>query len=493
MMTFEDFAYERPDLQVVTERLEELLGEFDQAKPGDLVGIVRAVKRLRARWTTQQSLCYVRHTADTSDTFYEAEQAYFDEVAPQFDALVHRFHEALAKSEHVGAVTEAFGPQYMRRVRASLRSFDPSTVASLGEENRLASSYTKLRAQASIPFRGQTYNLSSIQPLLIDRDRTTRREANEAVWSFYAEHEAELQELFAKLVAQRTDIARRQGRDNFVSLGYDRMSRTDYGPQEVAAFRAQVREHIVPLATELYRRQSERLGQDALEYHDEGLAWPQGNPKPRGNPEATVAAAADLYAELSKETEQFFAVMEERGLMDLVARDNKAPGGYCTYLPSFCVPFIFSNFNGTSGDIDVLTHELGHAFQMYEASRQPLLEYLMPTYEACEIPSMSMEFFAYPWMDKFFADEAERYRTNHLEMAVKYLPYITAIDEFQHLVYEQPDMTSEERLRAWLDLEAAYLPHRDYGSSASAGIDLLLERFDFSQRPKAQQFKVTPH
>jgi M3 family oligoendopeptidase len=148
--------------------------------------------------------------------------------------------------------------------------------------------------------------------------------------------------------------------------------------------------------------------------------------------------------------------------MDLVARDGKATGGYCTFVYQHCVPFIFSNFNGTSGDVDVLTHELGHAFQMYESRRQPVLEYIMPTYEACEIHSMSMEFFAYPWMEGFFGEDADRYRTNHLETAIKYLPYIVAVDEFQHHIYEQPDLSHAERKQVWSNLEATYLPHRDY-------------------------------
>jgi oligoendopeptidase F len=94
--------------------------------------------------------------------------------------------------------------------------------------------------------------------------------------------------------------------------------------------------------------------------------------------------------------------------MDLVNRDGKATGGYCTYISKFGAPFIFSNFNGTSGDIDVLTHEAGHAFQVWNSSRFPFDEYHWPTSDAAEIHSMSMEFFTWPWMHLFFGPDTKK-------------------------------------------------------------------------------------
>lgn len=76
-----------------------------------------------------------------------------------------------------------------------------------------------------------------------------------------------------------------------------------------------------------------------------------------------------MYKELSAETDEFFNFMLDNDLLDLVAKKGKAGGGYCTYIENYKAPFIFSNFNGTSGDIDVLTHEAGHAFQVYESRK----------------------------------------------------------------------------------------------------------------------------
>lgn len=463
-MTFSDYEYTRPDLEAVAAQFEELLEAFAGGDAEQQVELISAIKKIRSRFATEQSLCHIRHTADTRDEFYEAENAFFDEAAPRFEALVNRFNAALAASPHRAAITEAFGPQFLRRIEVALRAFDPATLDRLTRENKLASAYTKLKARAQIEYDGTTYNLSSLQPLLIDPDREVRAGASAARWAFFAEHRGELDRLYDDLVAERTAIARDMGHADFVALGYDRMGRTDYGPREVARFRAQVRDHVVPLATELYARQVRRLGLDRLTFVDEGLDFPEGNPKPIGDHNDTLAAAGELYGELSKETDAFFQMMRDRELMDLRARDGKATGGYCTYLYRHCLPFVFANFNGTAADVDVLTHELGHAFQMYESRRQPVMEYILPTYEACEIHSMGMEFFAHPWMEGFFGRDggADRYRLAHAETAVKYLPYICCVDEFQHRVYAEPDLTPGERRGVWRELEATYLPHRDY-------------------------------
>lgn len=91
----------------------------------------------------------------------------------------------------------------------------------------------------------------------------------------------------------------------------------------------------------------------------------QGDPAPIGTPEEILESGRKMYTEMSDETRDFFNMMMENELFDVFGRKNKATGGYMTELPDYGVPFIFANFNGTSGDVDVITHECGHAFQSY--------------------------------------------------------------------------------------------------------------------------------
>lgn len=52
---------------------------------------------------------------------------------------------------------------------------------------------------------------------------------------------------------------------------YQKMERFEYTPEDVAIFRKQIREHIVPLCQKLYEEQKERLGIEELKYYDEVL------------------------------------------------------------------------------------------------------------------------------------------------------------------------------------------------------------------------------
>ncbi|MCW5924853.1 MAG: M3 family oligoendopeptidase [Saprospiraceae bacterium] len=462
-MSFETFTYVRPEITTVSQNFEKHLLRFQNAQSADEQSdSLSQLNRVREEFWTMYNLCYIRHTSDTTNKFYEQENEYFDENLPSFEELNNRFFQALLDSPFRHILEQKFGGQLFTLAELSLKTFKPSILEDLQQENTLSTEYTKLKAQAKIEFRGKTYNLSSIHPLELSDDRETRKNATEAKWGFFAQNAPAMEHIFDKMVKVRHRIARELGYKNFVQVGYARMRRSDYTPDMVANFRRQVREVIVPLASELYERQRKRLGIEKLKYYDEEYKFPSGNPKPLGTPDEIVASAAKMYRELSPETDTFFQFMQNTRLMDLVNRDGKATGGYCTYMSKFGAPFIFSNFNGTSGDIDVLTHEAGHAFQVWSSSAFPFEEYHWPTNDAAEIHSMSMEFFTWRWMPLFFGDQTDKYYFMHLSGAIQFLPYGVAVDEFQHIIYQNPGMTPSERNAAWRVLEETYLPHRDY-------------------------------
>lgn len=361
---------------------------------------------------------------------------------------------------------QEWGTQLFALAQNAVDAFSPAILPLLQQENKLTSAYQELVASAQIPFNGETLTLAQLGPFLESTDRSVRKQATEARFGFYAEHQQQFDTIYDDLVKLRHEIATTLGYKNFVELGYIRMDRVDYDAAMVKKFRDQVRDEIVPVATELYKRQAQRIGVDSLKFYDEGLNFLTGNATPQGDADWIVNNAQKMYSELSKETEQFFTMMIERNLMDLVAKKGKEGGGYCTFIEDYDVPFIFSNFNGTSGDIDVLTHEAGHAFQVYSSRNVGIPEYIWPTHEACEIHSMSMEFFTWPWMELFFKEQTEKYKFGHLSSALLFLPYGVAVDEFQHAIYENPTMTPAQRNAKWREIEKIYLPHRDYDGIA---------------------------
>jgi len=310
-------------------------------------------------------------------------------------------------------------------------------------------------------FEGKERNLNELQPFMESTSRETRRKAFEANWKFFADNSEELDRLYDELVKLRNDMAKKLGYKNFIELGYARMCRSDYDHNMVANFRRQVKEHIVPVAVKQRQRQRKRLGLDSLKAYDLPLQFESGNAKPKGSPEWIVENGKLMYEELSSETGEFFNFMIENQLMDLYVRKGKANMGYCDYIAKFKSPFIFANMNGTEGDITVLTHEAGHAFQSYSSRNIELKEYADPTYDSAEIHSMGMEFLTWPWMKLFFKEDTEKFKFTHVNDSILFLPYGVLVDEFQHFIYENPGVCPADRKKMWSNLEKVYIPGLD--------------------------------
>jgi M3 family oligoendopeptidase len=465
-MKFKDFVYERPNMEKFTEDFNALFDSLKEAQNFEGQNeIIRKINKLRNKFESMSQIVSIRHTINTEDNFYEEEQNFFDENTPLYEGLISKFYELLTTSKFRMELENKWGKQLFNIAELKLKTFSPEIIEDLKLENKLSSEYTKLIASAKIDFEGEERNLSGLVPFMQSTDRLMRKKANEARYSFFIKNEGEFDRIYDELVKVRSKIAKKLGYKNFVELGYARMMRTDYNWDMVANFRKQVEEYIVPVATELRNRQRERLGLSDLKYYDEKIEFTSGNATPKGNPEWIISNGRKMYKELSSETDEFFTFMVDNELMDLVNKKGKAGGGYCTYISEYKSPFIFSNFNGTSGDIDVLTHEAGHAFQVYSSRGYEVPEYGFPTYEACEIHSMSMEFFTYPWMELFFKEETNKYKFAHLSGALLFIPYGVTVDEFQHFVYENPEATPEERKSKWREIERKYLPHRDYDNN----------------------------
>ncbi|MEK5437171.1 MULTISPECIES: M3 family oligoendopeptidase [Paenibacillus] len=462
-MKFDDYRYERPDVEKFKQDFNALLKDLNDTSPLEVQkASVTAINKLRNEFDTMQTLVSVRHSINTTDEFYKAEQEFMDEIGPVVQEYITDYYKALVHSKYRAEFEKEWGAQLLQLAEVSLRTFSPEIIEDLQLENKLSTEYSQLIASAKILFEGEERTLPQLAPFELSTDRDMRKSASEARFGFMSEHETEFDRIYDELVKVRDRIAKKLGYSNFVQLGYDRMMRTDYNAEMVANFRKQVLEYIVPVSQQLKKRQTERLGLDELKYYDENFSFKTGNATPKGDPNWIVANGKKMYKELSPETDEFFTFMLDNNLVDLVSKKGKQGGGYCTYFSQYQAPFIFSNFNGTSGDIDVLTHEVGHAFQVYESRNINVPEYAFPTYEACEIHSMSMEFFAWPWMNLFFEEDADKYRFNHLSDSLQFIPYGVSVDEFQHFVYSNPEATPAERKQAWRDIEKKYLPHRNY-------------------------------
>ena len=463
-MKFNEYEYEHLDLEKIKAEFSRLIESFKKAK--NMKGQVAAfdeIIKLRNHIETMQTLVSIRHSVDTNDEFYDKENEYMDEISPILFGFTNDFYKTLVNSKFKDELVEKYGKFLFDLAENTLKTFSPEIIPDAQEENRLSSKYSKLIASAKIDFDGKELNLSQMVPYTQSKDRNVRIEAAKKVAQFFAENQDEFDNIYDSLVKVRTRMAQKMGYKNFVEFGYKQLSRLEYDAKMVEGYRKQVLENIVPLHTELRERQGKRLGVEKLKFYDEAIKFYSGNADPHGSPEWILNNGKTMYKELSKETNEFFTFMTENNLLDLLSKKGKMSGGYCTYIPEHKAPFIFANFNGTSHDIDVLTHEAGHAFQVYQSRGFEVPEYLWPSYEACEIHSMSMEFLTWPWMDLFFENDTDKYKFIHLSEALLFIPYGVTVDEFQHWVYENPEATPKERREKWLEIEKKYLPTRDYG------------------------------
>ena len=460
---FSDYQLVTPNMKKFAAKMEKFIAELKGCKSADeATKVIKRLNKYTSDIETDIGVIYVLYSCDTTNEKYAKAQEYIDEVSPIFSKYGQAVHKVLVEAPYRQDLEKKLGAFLLKKYDIALKTFDEKIMPDLAKQNKLTSEYDLIFGSAQIDFRGETLNLSQLGKYMQDPDQATRKAAAKAMDQWLSEHEQRIGEIYDELVKLRDAMAKKLGYQSFTELGYYLLGRTDYNAEMVKGYRAQIAREVVPLCQKLYKLQMKNLGIRRPQFYDYNLMFKSGNPKPAGDAKYLVMQAQKMYAALGKESKEFFDFMVKYELMDLEARKGKAPGGYCTYFPRYKSPFIFSNFNGTQGDVNVLCHEGGHAFQAYLSADIKIPEYQSPTLESCEIHSMSMEFFAWPYMDGFFGKDAEKYKYAHLADSIEFLPYGITIDEFQHWVYEHPEANHEQRCAAYKEIESRYLPHRKY-------------------------------
>ncbi len=468
-MKMEDFKfstleYKRPDFEEMAAFAAETKERIGKAGTyAEFKEALFAFDEKSMDFSTDATIASIRHTLDTTDAFYEKENEYIDTTLPTIVPHFLAVNDALRNSPFSADFEREYGRQFFAKMELDEKSFCEANIPLMQQEAKLCNEYQKIMAAAEIPFDGKTLNLYGVQKYFEHEDREVRRGAVRAYAAFYHKNEPRLEEIWDELIAIRNEMGRNLGYENYIPVAYMKQGRTDYGQKEVESFREQVRTVIVPLCQKLYEAQAKRLGVEDFAFYDEKRIFPDGNAVPAGDDDFMVGEAAGMYHEMSPETGEFIDFMIEHELMDLKNKPGKASTGYMTDLRRYKAPFVFSCFNQTIFDMQVLSHELGHAFAGYMAMRsQPLSDYYMESTDIAEIHSMSMEQFAYPYAERFFGDQADKFRFAHLQEAITFVPFGVAVDEFQHICYANPDLTPRERTLEWKKLEEKYMPWRAY-------------------------------
>ncbi len=412
---------------------------------------------------TMAAIAHIRHDQSLDDAFYMQEQAFFDETAAQVLAVERQFNQSLLKSRHAAHLGERFGSMLLIRAENSDRLVNAKVQSQIAEENRLASRYEADLAEPDVRLNGARLSLSQLGPYLQSPDRDVRRSAHLAVSDFFSRRGDRFDQTFDQLVKLRDSIARGLGFRRFTELGYRRMERFDYGREQVESFREAIERYIVPMTVEIRRLQRRRLGVDRLFHYDLPCLFPFGNPVCQVEPAKIAQTAERLFVDLFGQAPSFFTKLSDRGFLDLVARPNKTGGGYCETVHDAGLPFILMNASDTPQDVTTLMHESGHAYASMEAFEKARLSLChSPSLDVCEIHSTALEYLSYPLMTPFFGEDAEDYTLMHMTESLLFLPYACQVDEYQHRIYDEPDLRVDQRHEIWRELERKYQPYLEY-------------------------------
>ena len=464
-MKFNEMTYTRPDIDALLARCRELAAKAAAAPDGDaLVRLYYEQSEAFAEYNTAANLANIHYTCDTRDVYWKAEQDFFDANGPAVTNASVEISRAFLANPHVDALTEKFGTTCVAGMKNAVLSMDDRTVELQQQFNALVSRYQQIYGGALVELDGKQLTIPQLGPYKEDLDPAVRRAAYEAEAGYFDAHRAELDELYGQIVQNLNAQARVMGYHDYSELSYVRMNRIGYGPEEIRKFRDQVANDVVPQLQKVMALRAKRTGIAHPAFTDLPILFRDGNPKPIPGYKARMDAARTMYHELSPETAEFIDFMQDNELFDVESRPGKMSGGYMTSLPSYKAPFIFANWNDTSGDVDVLTHECGHAFEGYVAERDPAIpaDLECPGMESAEIHSMAMEFLTAPWHHLLFGKDTDKYALLHAEDSFVFLAYGCEVDEFQHIMYQNPNLTPDERNAEWLKLEKKYRPWIDF-------------------------------
>lgn len=464
MPDFKSIKYVRPSIDAFRDKVKEVrLKVMSSRDVQHVIDALLEYEKELSKFDTQYALCNILHDLDTSNDFYTTELEYFDEASASVSELSSAVLNGLVNCPCADELREKYGEMIFRKAINHRETISKEIIDELVKESSLENDYGQIQSEAQIEFDGKILNLSMLTPYMESTNREVRKAAHKALDEYYMSKKETFDKIYDDLVKVRTEAARKLGYSSFTELGYKRMERYDYTRDDVKRFRDAIVKYIVPITVRIRELQKERLGVDTLMFYDLPCLFRNGNPVPKISGSKYEKVSGDFFSKIFGINPSFFHVLSEHGFTDLLSRKNKSTGGYCMYLEDYSIPFIFMNGNGTADDVATVVHEGGHAYAAIKSAEvSPFVECLSPTLETCEIHSTAMEFLSYPYMDMFYGKNADQYRQLHMADGLLFLPYGCMVDEFQHIIYDNPDMTPDERHNVWKELEAKYQPSITY-------------------------------
>lgn len=472
---FSDLVYECPDFVALSKEIEKITTKVKTATSyAEIREAMFDIEAMKEDISMAYNLAFIRNFQDPTDEYYVNEVQKVSEGVTLAD--FNELNIALLESPFAGDIDNEFGEAYLDKVRIDLKVHGKGKELMV-EEQMLVAKYQQLKAGLKYEFDGKELSEAELKKYYDSTDREVRRKAKTVFYDVHMEHRDEFEDILNKLIKVRIEIAKANGFDSYLDYMNLEKGRKGYGEKELNAFCEEVKKDLVPFYSVLYKAQAKRIGVPKLASYDYNIVFPDGNPEPAGDATYLLNAAKEMYHDLSKESGEFIDFMLKHELIDAEASSKKiANMGFCTHIEKYKLPFIFGNCNGTAWDVIVVTHEVGHALQGYLSMRkQKLIDYYDGGNDIAEVPSKTMEQFAYPYAEKFFGKDAEKFKFLHLSEALIEIGSYSSLNEFENYVYSNPEASTKERALEYNRIKKLYDPELDnseFTEYIEAGCDL---------------------
>ena len=446
------------DLTQIEPIYERLLAE-EIGSPEALERWILNRSELEAALDQQGSMLYIRMTCQTDDAArVQSYTDFLETIVPATKVFEDRLNTKYLKEFERFALAEDRYGIYTRAVRTDIELFNEKNVEVQTKVDLLSQEYQGICGAMMVEFDGQERTLQEMGKFLLEPDRTLRERAWRASSARRLRESAKLDRLFDQMLALRDEVGRNAGFDNFRDYKFKSLHRFDYTPQDCRQYHESIERLVVPLWTQILEQRKATMKLADLRPWDTSVD-PLGRAplKPFEKVDDLVDGCREIFCRVDPDLGAQFSQMADTGLLDLVSRRGKAPGGYQSTLNEARKPFIFMNAVGIDGDVRTLLHEGGHAFHALACAADPLLDYRHGPMEFNEVASMGMELLADRHLDVFYGQEDEaRSRVKHLEDVIFTLVWVATIDAFQHWIYEHPRHSAAERREEWLAIRKRF-------------------------------------
>jgi oligoendopeptidase F len=399
---------------------------------------------------------YIKMTCDTANE--ELRNSFNDfvvNIEPNISPISNELNKKLEASPFVNQLDKNKYFVYLRGVKKSIELFREENIPLFTELQQKEQEFGAISGAQSIEYKGEKMTLQKAAVFLKDLNRNVREEVYHKIQNRRAEDENALNDLYSELIKLRHKVALNTGFLNFRDYKHQALGRFDYSVSDCLSFHEAVREHVVPLVADHERKRKEKLKLDDYRPWDKEV---DAEGKPPLHPFKTGRELIEKTEKCFNAIDPFFAecirTMDKMGRLDLESRIGKSPGGYQYPLYETDVPFIFMNAVGLHRDMVTMVHEGGHAIHSFLDFDLELLDFKSPPSEVAELASMSMELISMEHWDAFFENQEDlkRAKRQQLESVLDALPWIAAVDKFQHWIYEHPLHNLNERYDAWMEI-----------------------------------------